>query len=101
MNYIILVQIVHSLRNIHCHSDNGRKLKGAFLLVQETVHTSFGHEFCKTITKPSESKHNQTLQRTEQRVHNNLLITAQTFQYLAYFQILQKRAQMFQLLNCA
>lgn len=46
MNYVILMQVVHSLGNIYCNLQQGWELKNTLLFMQVVINTSTRHKFC-------------------------------------------------------
>lgn len=53
MDYVMLVQVVHSFRYINCYFEQGRKFKKTLLLMQVVIHTSTRHKFWKFKRKQS------------------------------------------------
>lgn len=48
VDYVILVEVVHSLGNINCNFEEIKQLKYAFLFMKIIIYTSPRHELCET-----------------------------------------------------
>lgn len=44
VDYVILMQVIHSLGHINCYFEQGWKLKTALLLMQKVIDTSTKHK---------------------------------------------------------